>query len=38
VHEFPARRAANLRQLYGDVRTVPNFDAVALRQALGEKS
>jgi DNA-binding NarL/FixJ family response regulator len=38
VHEFPARRVANLRQLYGDVRTVPNFDAVALRQALGEKS
>jgi len=35
VHEFPARRLANLRQLYGDVRSVPNFDASALRQALG---
>jgi CheY-like chemotaxis protein len=35
VHEFPARRLANLRQLYGDVRTVPTFDASALRKALG---
>jgi CheY-like chemotaxis protein len=35
VHEFPARRLANLRRLYGDVRTVPNFDASALRRALG---
>jgi len=26
----------DLRPLYGDVRTVPNFDAAALRQVLGE--
>jgi CheY-like chemotaxis protein len=38
VHEFPARRLANLRQLYGDVRCVPNFDASALRQALGGRA
>ena len=35
VHEFPERRLANLRQLYGDVRSVPNFDASLLRRALG---
>jgi CheY-like chemotaxis protein len=34
VHEFPARRLQNLRELYGDVKTVPNFDAGALRMAL----
>jgi len=38
VHEFPARRLANLRRLYGEVRTVPNFDANALRRALGAES
>jgi hypothetical protein len=37
VHEFPARRLANLRQLYGDVRVVAGFDAAALRLALGQK-
>jgi CheY-like chemotaxis protein len=36
VHEFPARRLANLRQLYGDVRVVSGFDAAALRLALGD--
>jgi len=35
VHEFPARRLANLRRLYGEVRAVPSFDAKALRRALG---
>ena len=35
VHEFPARRLANLQQLYGDVRQVPTFDASALGRALG---
>ena len=35
VHEFPPRRLANLRRLYGDLRTVPSFDAAALRVALG---
>jgi CheY-like chemotaxis protein len=35
VHEFPGRRLENLRRLYGDVRAVPNFDAAALRMALG---
>lgn len=34
VHEFPARRLQNLRKLYGEVRTVPNFDARALRLVL----
>jgi ActR/RegA family two-component response regulator len=36
VHEFPARRLENLRRLYGDVRTVPNFDAAVFRRVLGE--
>jgi CheY-like chemotaxis protein len=36
VHEFPARRLLNLRQLYGDVRTVASFDAAILRQVLQE--
>jgi ActR/RegA family two-component response regulator len=35
VHGFPARRLENLRQLYGDVRAVPSFDANAIRRALG---
>ena len=35
VHEFPPRRLENLRRLYGDLRPVPTFDAVALRAALG---
>jgi CheY-like chemotaxis protein len=35
VHEFPGRRLANLRRLYGEIRTVPTFDASALRAALG---
>jgi CheY-like chemotaxis protein len=35
VHEFPPRRLANLRRLYGDLRTVPTFDAALLRVALG---
>ena len=36
VHEFPARRLANLRRLYGEVRAVPSFDAAALRVAMGD--
>jgi len=36
VYQFPPRRLENLRKLYGDVRTVPNFDATALRWVLGE--
>jgi hypothetical protein len=35
VHDFPARRLANLRKLYGDVRAVPSFDAAEIRRALG---
>lgn len=35
VHELPSRRLDNLRQLYGDVKAVANFDAAALRHALG---
>jgi CheY-like chemotaxis protein len=35
VHEFPPRRLENLRRLYGELRTVPTFDAAALRVALG---
>ena len=34
VHDFPARRLANLRALYGDVRAVPTFDAQAIAQEL----
>jgi CheY-like chemotaxis protein len=35
VHDFSSRRLDNLRRLYGAVRAVPNFDASALRLALG---
>ena len=34
VHDFPPRRLANLRALYGDVHAVPSFDAAAIRSAL----
>jgi hypothetical protein len=34
VHDFPPRRLANLRALYGDVHAVPSFDANAIRGAL----
>jgi hypothetical protein len=34
VHDFPRQRLENLRQLYGDVRAVPGFDAAAIRAAL----
>jgi CheY-like chemotaxis protein len=34
VHDFPPRRLANLRRLYGDVRAVPSFDAALLGRAL----
>jgi len=36
VHDFPPRRLANLRKLYGDVRAVPGFDAQALGRELQE--
>jgi DNA-binding NtrC family response regulator len=36
VHDFPARRLANLRRLYGNVGAVPTFDAGAIEAALGE--
>ncbi len=35
VHDFPPRRLANLRSLYGAVAAVPALDADAIRQALG---
>ncbi len=35
VHDFPPRRLANLRALYGAVDAVPALDAAAIRQALG---
>lgn len=35
VHDFPRERLMNLRRLYGDVRAVPVFDALAIREALG---
>ena len=35
VHDFPGRRLANLRRLYGEVFAVPSFDAGAIRQILG---
>ena len=38
VHDFPARRLQNLQKLYGAVRAVPTFDAVAIRRALSEVS
>jgi len=34
VHDFPPRRLANLRRLYGDVSAVPSLDAAAIRRAL----
>lgn len=34
VHDFPARRLANLRALYGRVGAVPSFDAQAIVRAL----
>jgi hypothetical protein len=34
VHDFPPRRLANVRALYGDVSAVPSFDAAAIRAAL----
>ncbi len=34
VHDFPPRRLANLRGLYGDVHAVASFDATAIRSAL----
>jgi DNA-binding NarL/FixJ family response regulator len=36
VHDFPPRRLANLRALYGAVAAVPSFDAAAIRAALRE--
>ena len=35
VHDFPPRRLANLRRLYGDVNAVPSLDAATIRRALG---
>lgn len=35
VHDFPPRRLDNLRRLYGAVSAVADFDAAALRRALG---
>lgn len=35
VHDFPRERLANLKRLYGDVASVPAFDASSIRQALG---
>lgn len=34
VHDFPPRRLANLRKLYGRVGAVPSFDARAIVAAL----
>jgi hypothetical protein len=34
IHDFPARRLANLRKLYGEVSAVPTFDAAAIRGML----
>lgn len=36
VHDFPPRRLANLRRLYGKVRAVPAFDARAIAAAFEE--
>lgn len=36
VHDFPPRRLANLRRLYGQVRAVPGFDARAIAAAFEE--
>ncbi|MCA9578056.1 MAG: hypothetical protein R3B40_08030 [Polyangiales bacterium] len=35
VHDFPARRLANLQQLYGAVHAIPAFDAQAIARVLG---
>jgi CheY-like chemotaxis protein len=35
VHDFPRERLQNLRRLYGDVESVPAFDAASIREALG---
>jgi hypothetical protein len=35
VHDFPRERLANLTRLYGDVASVPGFDARAILEALG---
>jgi hypothetical protein len=35
VQDFPARKLANLRRLYGEVACVASFDAAAIRVALG---
>jgi len=35
VHDFPPRRLANLRRLYGDVNAVSSLDAATIRRALG---
>jgi hypothetical protein len=35
VHDFPARRLANLQKMYGAVSAVSSFDAAAIRAALG---
>jgi hypothetical protein len=34
VHDFPPRRLANLRRLYGAVSAVPSFDAQAILAAF----
>ncbi|MDH5492361.1 MAG: hypothetical protein OEY14_10445 [Myxococcales bacterium] len=34
VHDFPGRRLANLRRLYGAVDAIAGFDARAMRRAL----
>jgi CheY-like chemotaxis protein len=34
VHDFPPRRLANLRKLYGRVGAVPSFDAAAILREL----
>ena len=34
VHDFPPRRLANLKRLYGEVDAVPSLDAAAIRRAL----
>lgn len=35
VHDFPKDRLLNLRRLYGEVLSVPTFDAAAILEALG---
>ncbi len=36
VHDFPPRRLANLKKLYGNVHAVGGFDAKAIGAALAE--